>query len=95
MIFFKCFTSDTHYKLFEFVFILWRWVINTHYLPFVGEFLHFFGLEDMISTHTKDYDDPKNDPKSLDFGGKKKTKTKPQKKKWPDLYNWFQQIAKI
>jgi hypothetical protein len=49
----------------------------------------------MISTHTKDYDDPKNDPKSLDFGGKKKTKTKPQKKKWPDLYNWFQQIAKI
>jgi hypothetical protein len=38
----------------------------------------------------------KNDPKSLDFGGEKKNKkNKTKKKKWPDFYNWFQQIAKI
>jgi hypothetical protein len=43
----------------------------------------------MISTHTKDGDE-KNDLKSLNFG--KKTK---KKKKWPDFYDWFHQIAKI
>ncbi len=57
-------------------------------------FCIFFGLEeDMISTHTKDCDE-KNDPKSLDFG-KKTQKKKKKRNKWPDFYNWFQQIAKI